>query len=49
MKQLKRFREISQYFTKAKLSLSNSAGILLGKKYNFAEFLGESKYRPYQR
>ncbi len=35
IKQLKRFREISQCFPKIKLSLSNSAGILLGKKYNF--------------
>ena len=35
IKQLKQFREITQNFPKIKLSLSNSAGILLGKKYNF--------------
>ena len=34
-KQLKRFKEISKHFPNVKLSLSNSAGILLGKKYHF--------------
>ena len=33
--QLKKFKKISKYFPKTKLSLSNSAGILLGKKYHF--------------
>ena len=33
--QLKRFREISKHFPEIKLSLANSAGILLGKKYHF--------------
>ena len=32
-RQLKRFKEISKSFPNIKLSLSNSAGILLGKKY----------------
>ena len=34
-RQLKRFKEISKHFPNIKLSLSNSAGILLGKKYQF--------------
>ena len=34
-KQLKKFKEISKHFPNIKLSLSNSAGILLGKKYHF--------------
>ncbi len=33
--QLERFIEISKHFPNTKLSLSNSAGILLGKKYHF--------------
>jgi alanine racemase len=33
--QLKRFQEISKYFPNVKKSLSNSAGILLGRKYDF--------------
>ena len=33
--QLKRFETISKYFPNTKLSLSNSAGILLGKKFHF--------------
>ncbi len=34
-KQLKKFQSISKHFPNIKLSLSNSAGILLGKKYHF--------------
>ena len=35
IRQLKKFKEISKHFPNVKLSLSNSAGILLGKEYNF--------------
>ena len=34
-KQLNQFKTISRHFPNVKLSLSNSAGILLGKKYHF--------------
>jgi len=34
-KQLNKFKKISSHFPNTKLSLSNSAGILLGKKYHF--------------
>ena len=34
-KQLKKFKKIAKHFPNVKLSLSNSAGILLGKKYHF--------------
>ena len=33
--QLKKFKKIIKFFPEAKYSLSNSAGILLGKKYHF--------------
>ena len=35
VKQLKEFKKISKHFPNIKLSLSNSAGILLGRKYHF--------------
>ena len=34
-RQLAKFKKISKHFPNVKLSLSNSAGILLGKKYHF--------------
>lgn len=35
IKQLQKFKKIAKYFPSIKLSLSNSAGILLGKEYHF--------------